>query len=171
MPKSSVCFGVLLSALLLNACSPGPATRAVDIEAETQTILALSTEMFEAYQQHDAATYASFFDDDGRIIWGWPNDEMESYVGHAEIQQTLEEDWAVNPNEVFEETDRNYFVVAPSGDLAYQYGTYAVVNRGLDNTDVDYGHYMTTWRKVNGSWKVASDMAISTFNTQIEPAH
>jgi len=53
-------------------------------------------------------------------------------------------------------------VVAASGDIGYTTGAY---NLALAGT-MEKGKYVTTWKKVNGAWKVADDI----FNADAGPA-
>jgi ketosteroid isomerase-like protein/quercetin dioxygenase-like cupin family protein len=53
-------------------------------------------------------------------------------------------------------------VVARSGDLASDVGTYRLSFRGPDGRVQDEGVYSVVWRKVGGDWKVASDFVITT---------
>lgn len=46
-------------------------------------------------------------------------------------------------------------LVAPSGDMAYDYGTATTV---LADGTVIEGYYMVVWVNENGRWKVAADM-------------
>jgi hypothetical protein len=43
-----------------------------------------------------------------------------------------------------------------------EYGTYAVTGLGASGSDEDHGKYTTVFHKVNGTWKVFSDMSMST---------
>ena len=53
-------------------------------------------------------------------------------------------------------------VVAASGDLGYTTGAYNLAMAGT----MEKGKYVTTWKKVNGAWKVADDI----FNADAAPA-
>ena len=51
-------------------------------------------------------------------------------------------------------------VVASSGDLGYTTGTYALTLNGPGGKPVtEHGKYQTTWKKVDGKWKVLYDTA------------
>ena len=45
--------------------------------------------------------------------------------------------------------------VAPSGDMAYDYGTATTT---LADGSIVEGYYLVVWVKENGEWKVAADM-------------
>lgn len=53
-------------------------------------------------------------------------------------------------------------VVAASGDIGYTTGSYDLAISGT----TEKGKYVTTWKKVNGAWKVADDI----FNADSAPA-
>jgi ketosteroid isomerase-like protein len=53
-------------------------------------------------------------------------------------------------------------VVATSGDIGYTTGTYELAVAGT----MEKGKYVTTWKKVDGAWKVADDI----FNADAAPA-
>jgi len=49
----------------------------------------------------------------------------------------------------------DFAFVAPSGDMAYDYGT--ATTKRADGSIVE-GNYLVVWVKENGEWKVAADM-------------
>ena len=49
----------------------------------------------------------------------------------------------------------DFALVAPSGDMAYDYGT---ATTKLANGSIVQGQYLVVWVKENGQWKVAADM-------------
>jgi ketosteroid isomerase-like protein len=59
------------------------------------------------------------------------------------------------------ETDDD--VVARSGDLAYETGTYEVTMSGPDGEPASqHGHYVVVWEKTDdGSWKAVVDAPVS----------
>jgi len=50
-------------------------------------------------------------------------------------------------------------MVAASGDMAVEAGSYIYSDAGKE---IDRGRYVTNWRKVDGAWKVSTDMWVST---------
>ena len=86
---------------------------------------------------------------------------QEPSVGPAAIQRRITQDQKENPKEVVNwTTDR--VEIASSGDLAIEYGSYTDTGSGLSGTETDQGKYVTVYRKVNGTWKVAADIGSST---------
>ena len=51
--------------------------------------------------------------------------------------------------------ESDFAFVAPSGDMAYDYGT--ATTKRADGTSVE-GYYLVVWVRENGNWKVAADM-------------
>jgi ketosteroid isomerase-like protein len=49
----------------------------------------------------------------------------------------------------------DFAFIAPSGDMAYDYGT--ATTKSTDGSIIE-GHYLVVWVKENGGWKVAADM-------------
>ncbi len=48
--------------------------------------------------------------------------------------------------------------VAASGDLATDVGTYDLAFSGEDGRVRDEGNYVVVWKKINGEWKVITDI-------------
>jgi ketosteroid isomerase-like protein len=78
-------------------------------------------------------------------------------VGPAAIQANAEAEAAAMPNAVIGWIV-DVVVVAASGDMAYETGTWTMSNEGTQDT----GKYITVWRKLGGQWKAISDMGVST---------
>jgi uncharacterized protein (TIGR02246 family) len=105
----------------------------------------------------DMAGIAALFTEDGSLI----RENQEPVVGRAAIEADLNRTRMENPTSVANwETDR--VEVAASADLAVEYGTWSETGLGPNGTEQDHGRYVTTFRKVNGAWKVAADISIST---------
>ena len=50
--------------------------------------------------------------------------------------------------------------VAASGDLGYTAGDYTIsMNNAAGNPSTEKGSFVTTWKKINGAWKVVEDAA------------
>lgn len=62
--------------------------------------------------------------------------------------------------------------VAASGDLGYTVGTYELtMNNAAGLPAGDKGKYLTTWKKIDGTWKVVDDIGNSDAPTAISSAH
>jgi ketosteroid isomerase-like protein len=137
----------------LGACAQQAATPAVDLAAEEQAIRDASGQWMAATQARDWAAAAAFFAPDGVAF---PSNHTP-LVGPAAMQANAEAEAAAMPNAVIGWTV-DVVVVAASGDLAYESGTWTMGNEGTQDT----GKYITVWRKLEGQWKAISDMGVST---------
>jgi len=131
----------------------GPSQPTVDLAAEGQAIRDASTAWLAAEQAKDYAKAAANFAEDGIAYPG----EQDPLVGPAAIQAYYEADAAKKPNETFSWTVDGV-AVAASGDMAVETGSWMSNNEGKEQR----GKYVTTWKKVGGVWKVATDMSVST---------
>jgi ketosteroid isomerase-like protein len=102
----------------------------------------------ELAEQADAAGVAALFAEDGAVYW----EERQAARGTAQIQAFMERtfDLAGEDGGSFA-PDR--VDVAASGDLAVEQGSWQ------DSTDS--GRYMTLHQKVDGEWKILTDMSVS----------
>ena len=108
-----------------------------------------------ASQAKDFAKVAANFAPDGIAFWTPGADPL---VGPAAIQAFAEASVAKMPNYSPSWTTDNV-VVAASGDMAVQVGSYVFSDAGKE---VGRGKYVTTWRQVDGVSKVITDMNMST---------
>jgi ketosteroid isomerase-like protein len=146
-------FVATAGVLALAACAQPAGGPAVDLGAEEQAVRDASMAWLEAMQARDLAAAAANFAGDG-IAYSEHEDPL---VGPAAIQADMEARWEETPNlTVSWSTDR--VIMAASGDLAVEFGTYTFNNEGEEDT----GKYVTAWRKIDGAWKVAADIGVST---------
>ena len=128
-----------------------------DTKSDEQAIRTLSMKWLELTKKHDIAACAALFADDGIEY----SSNKEPSVGPAAIAKEFTRSHEKNPKEVVNwSTER--VEVAASGDLAVEYGNYDVKALGKNGTKSDQGKYVTVYRKVNGTWKVAADIGAST---------
>ena len=141
----------------LTACAPQAEKQQIDLNTEEQAIRSISMRWLELANSQDAAGVAALFTDDGVVF----TDNQEPVVGQTAIQDFRTQRQEKNPKLVFDWiTDR--VEIAASGDLAIEYGSWTNTGGGLSGTEEDHGKYVTVYRKVNGTWKVAADIGIST---------
>ena len=139
--------------LALVACAQPASEPMVDLAAEEQAVRDASMAWLDAVQARDMAAAAAYFAPDGMTF----PEHQEPLVGPAAIQANGEAQWAEMPNaSVTWSVDR--VIMSASGDLAVEMGTFTVSNEGEEDT----GKYVTTWRKIDGIWKVAADIGVST---------
>ncbi len=143
----------LTVAVCLTACTPQPVTPAVDLAEEAQAIRDASAKWLAAAQMKDWAGAAANFAPDGVAF---PMNK-EPLTGPAAIQASMEAESAAMPDASLRWSTDNV-VVAASGDLAYETGSWTMSSAEKSDT----GKYITVWRKLDGQWKVIGDMGVST---------
>ena len=145
-------LAIIVLAALASACATTPRA---DPETEEQTIRALTAQLIQAVKARDIATIMAMYAPDAHVLS--PN--MAAARGASEIRPIWDEMLAMrNLDFSLNITDLR---VSDAGDMAYEVGTYRLGFDGPDGRVTDDGKYTTVWRKVNGQWKVASDI----FNT------
>jgi uncharacterized protein (TIGR02246 family) len=137
-------------ALVASACQP-----TVDYAAEEQAIRDLDAEWIAAVAAGDAAKCASFYAPDGSLLP--PN--MDPVTGTEALEQAWVTTIEALPNLWF---GPSKIVVSSAGDMAWDYGTWEVKDTP-DGVVIDHGKYLVVWQKIDGEWKVVSDM----FNTSV----
>jgi uncharacterized protein (TIGR02246 family) len=147
----------LVLALLVAGCSP--ASRPPDLAAEEKTIRELAARWQKALLDRDAAGQAAMFAPDGIEY----HDRQPPLVGPAAILAWELKAASNHPKAVIT-TTTNEIRIAASGDLAVQSGEGRITGLGANGEDhsVRTQRFVTVWRKVNGEWKVAHDMAVDT---------
>jgi len=142
-------------ALLTLACAP---TRSPDLAADEKAIRELSARWQQALLDRDAATQASMFAADGVSY----HDGQEPLVGPAAILAWEQKAVSNHPKaKITSTTDR--IQISASGDLAIQTGEGRLSSLGANGEDtaVHRQRFVTVWKKVDGQWKVAHDMAVN----------
>jgi ketosteroid isomerase-like protein len=143
--------------LVLTACAQQTEKQKIDLNAEEQAVRAVSMQWLDLAKKHDISNIVLLLTDDATFY----RENNEPAVGHAAIQETEEQYLESNPAFVPNwSTDR--VEIASSGDLAVEWGTWSESGSGLDGTAEDHGRYVTVYRKVDGIWKVATDISVST---------
>jgi uncharacterized protein (TIGR02246 family) len=160
---------VLVGATALVACTgapappppaPTPDTRAADEAA----IRALIGEWSGAAQAKDAAKFVSFYAEDAVVMLAGAPD----LIGLPAVREGITHMMQDPAFALSFEADK--VVVARSGDLAYETGTYSMAMTGPGKkAATEKGHYVVVWQKqADGSWKVAVDTPVSD---PVEPKH
>jgi uncharacterized protein (TIGR02246 family) len=142
-----------VAAMAVAACAAPPPAKP-DLAAEEQAIRAQDAKWQDAAKAHDAATEASMFADDGVAY----RDHSEPLMGPAAYQAYAARDYADNPKEAVSWTT-SAIHVAESGDIAMQTGSYEVGGLGPKGSGTDKGSFLTVWKKLGDTWKVAADMS------------
>lgn len=133
------------AAIILGGCAPQ-----VDVAAEEAAVRSISERWLEMSQQNDAAGIAALFAPDGNVYW----EDQSPVSGPAAIEEFLTRDFAEAPgSEGGFAADR--IDVAASGDLAVEHGAWTGSSGAT-------GRYMTTYRNIDGAWRVVADMTVNT---------
>jgi uncharacterized protein (TIGR02246 family) len=146
-----------LAAVLISGCAPPPA-RQVDRAAEEQAIRALAANWQKALLARDPVTQAAMFAPDGMSY----HDGQEPLVGPAAILAWEAKSASDHPKaDITSTTDR--IEISSAGDIAIQTGEGRITGLGANGEDrsVRRQRFVTIWRKVNGEWKVAHDIAVN----------
>jgi uncharacterized protein (TIGR02246 family) len=152
--------GLLFSLVTLAACTqqapaptPPPDTRAADEDA----IHALVKEWSGAAQSKDPAKFTAVYAEDATVMM----EGMADVSGKAAIKEAIT-GMMSDPNFALSFA-ADKVVVARSGDLAYETGTYTMtMSDAKKKPATQSGHYVVVWRKeADGSWKAVIDAPIS----------
>jgi len=125
---------------------------------DDKAIRDLSSRWQQALLARDADGQAAMFADDGVSY----HDGQEPLVGPAAIRAWESRLKANHPKAVITSTtDR--IEISRSGDMAVQTGEGRLANLGENGEDrkVHRQRFVTVWKKVDGNWKVAHDIAVN----------
>ena len=146
--RTITCLAVFIGAMAAitsGAAAAGPGNE--------QRLRELDKQWSEAAESKDAARTASFYAEDGLMLpYGAP-----IVKGRMKIQESWAKFMATPGYALhFEPTS---IVVAKSGDVAYDVGTFEfTVNDAQGKPVTGVGKYLVAWaRQKNGEWKVAAD--------------
>jgi len=151
---------LLLPAALLAACArtkaapsdTASATPTVNLAAEEKAIRDLDAQWASAVANKDTAAVSKFYATDG--LYMAPN--AQALGGRAGAQKGWS--WMVTMKDAGLTFGPTKVVVAQSGDIAYDIGTYTFQMNGPKGPVEDKGKYLVVWKKQDGQWKVAADM-------------
>ena len=141
-------------ALALGACnpSPQPATESVDLSAERDTLMAMERDWSAMYGQGDADGIAALLADESVLLAPGRPPALGRDSVVAVTRALLAAEAADGVSVSWEPLDA---VVAPSGDMAYDYGRATTT---LADGSVVEGSYLVVWTRENGRWRVAADV-------------
>jgi uncharacterized protein (TIGR02246 family) len=154
-------IGFLATAMAIAACAqqpaPAPTTTPDTRAADEATLRTLSKDWSASAQAKDAVKFVSFYADDAAVMLGNAPD-IKGLPAIREALTGMMQDPAFALS--FETDD---VVVARSGELAYETGSYSMTLTGPDKKPAtEKGHFVAVWRKqADGTWKVAIDAPIS----------
>jgi uncharacterized protein (TIGR02246 family) len=152
--------GLLAAALAVTACmhqAPAPSAPPDTRAADEAALRGLIKEWSAAAQAKDAAKFVSVYADDAVVMLAGAPDIR----GIAAIREGIPHMMQDPAFALSFEADT--VVVARSGDLAYETGSYSMTTTGPDTKPAtEKGHYVVVWRKgADGAWKVVVDAPVS----------
>jgi uncharacterized protein (TIGR02246 family) len=126
----------------------------VDVAAEEEAIRGLADRYETAFGAKDVEALSTMWVDDAVSI---QHDGTE-FSGTQAIRDSYTTDFEGTSTQSFEINPAET-VVASSGDVAYEIGTYTVRGTTTDGTPIEQTHrYLVTFRKDGGEWKLAHGM-------------
>jgi uncharacterized protein (TIGR02246 family) len=158
--SSAVLSGVfVLYVLRMVAAAGAPSESGSSAHAaDDHVIRELSAKWQRALLARDADGQAAMFADDGVSY----HDGQEPLVGPAAIRAWESRSKASHPKAIITSATEA-IQIAAAGDLAVQTGEGRLTNLGENGEDrkVHRQRFVTVWKKVNGEWKVAHDIAVN----------
>ena len=147
---------LFIAGMLISGCVSAPQP---DLAADERAIRELAARWQKALLDRDAATQASMFADDGLSY----HDGQEPLVGPAAILEWEQNAVTRHPKAKITSTTKELRIAA-AGDVAIQSGEGQLTDLGDNGEDhtVRKQRFVTVWKKVNGQWKVAHDIAVNT---------
>jgi uncharacterized protein (TIGR02246 family) len=133
------------------------APSAANTKADEDSINALNTRWKAALASKDTTAIGALFADDGAAYTSSmpPARGASAVAAHYGGMYRMGKDVKLT----FDPKD---LAVAQAGDLAVERGTYELSwTDAKGKATTDRGSYVATFKKVNGQWKVFSDMAVS----------
>lgn len=142
-------FGsIAMISVALASCNTDSKSITGDVAAEAEEIVKLEAEWSEMFGAKNLDGITELLAQNSVLIMPGSAPVVGADNVRRVTQMMLESD-----DEVSWKSDHAY--VAPSGDMAYDYGTATTT---LADGSVVKGHYLVVWVKEDGRWKVAADM-------------
>jgi uncharacterized protein (TIGR02246 family) len=155
MKRLSVLMGVFFLGMTVLAQQGGMSKP--DLSADEMAIKEISGNWLTLDRNNDIEGIMELFDDQAVVY----SRNQQPSKGKEAIRQYFKLDKQMNPKAVTDwKTER--VEVASSGDLAVEYGSFTVKNSGPDGNGSDQGNFVTVYRKIDGKWKIISDIGAST---------
>jgi uncharacterized protein (TIGR02246 family) len=158
--KRKITTSLAISALLLvnvGRAISAPSTSS-GRSSDDKAIRDLAARWQKALLERDADVQASMFADDGVSY----HDGQEPLVGPPAIRAWESRSKTSHPKAIITATTEA-IRIAEAGDMAVQTGEGRLTSLGENGEDrkVHRQRFVTVWKKVNGEWKVAHDIAVN----------
>ena len=136
---------LVVVALVVASCA-----QTVDVEQQKAALMAVDADWSKAATKVD--TFVQFLAPDATIaLAGAPAMKGEKTIRDAFAPMMAAPGFSLSWQATRAE-------VAASGDLGYTIGTYTLKTTNLNGVPVtEKGKFQTTWKKINGAWKVVED--------------
>jgi uncharacterized protein (TIGR02246 family) len=139
-----------LATLLVVAVVAVSCAQTVDIEQEKAALMAADAEWLTVARDIDK--FAAYFTPDGTMSMAG----MPAMVGPQAVKNSMGPMMKAPGFDISWKATRA--AVASSGDLGYTAGTYAItMNNPAGAPMTERGKYQTTWKKIDGAWRVIED--------------
>lgn len=136
--------------LVVVSVAAASCAQTVNVEQEKAALMAVDAEWLTVAKDIDK--FASYFTPDGTMGMAG----MPAMVGPQAVKDNLGAMMKAPGFDITWKATRAD--VAASGDLGYTAGTYAItMNNPAGTPMTEKGKYQTTWKKINGAWKVIED--------------
>ena len=149
---------VLVAGLTFTACAERSTPEQPDTRAADEAVIHAAVKAWSAAAEaKDAESFARVYAEDAVLML----EDAPDMRGMAAIREGIE-GMMQDPNfDLSFEADN--VVVARSGDLAYETGTYTLtMSDPEEKPATEKGHYVVVWHKqANGGWKVVLDAPVS----------
>jgi uncharacterized protein (TIGR02246 family) len=152
--------GLLIGVLTLAGCAqqPPPPAEPPDTRAADEAAIAAAVkEWAAAAQAKDAEKFTSYYADDAVLMMeAAPDVSGKAALREAAVGMMQDPNFALS-------FAADEIVVARSGDLAYESGSYTMtMSDPQKKPATQRGHYVVVWQKqADGSWKVVRDVPVS----------
>ena len=103
-------------------------------------------------RQRDATASSTLFTEDAVLF----RENAGPFIGIDAVRARLAQEYEDADPDMVQTSEVDFTEVAPSGDLAFQYGTWTTSVAGESGNEEDRGNYLTVYRKV------AIDSSLST---------
>jgi len=144
----------LLTLVIVAAVAVASCARTVNVEQEKAALMAVDAEWAKAANNVD--TFVGFLAPDATLaLAGGPGMKGEKAVRDAFGPMMKSPGFSLTWQATRAE-------VAASGDLGYTIGTYTLKTNNANGVPVtENGKFQTTWKKIDGKWKVIEDTGTS----------
>lgn len=145
-------LAVVLLGIVFSGCEVDvqtDATQAVDLAAEAEKIKTLEREWSDLFGARDLEGITALLSQETVLL---PPGTMP-VTGVSAVRSATEQMLLDDSVEISWSSTAAF--VAPSGDMAYDYGVAKTVN--ADGSVVE-GSYLVVWVREDGAWKIAADM-------------